>query len=62
MPKTDSEKKPAEKPEEASAKSDFSGTRLHSALARFTTSRWSKFFGYGVLIVACRAIRILIRA
>ena len=34
----------------------------HAALVQITTSRWSRLFGYGVLILACRVVRTLIRA
>ena len=61
MPKTDSERRPS-RGLDVAAKGDFGSMRLHSALARFTTSRWSKLFGYGALIVACRAVRTLIQA
>jgi hypothetical protein len=37
-------------------------SRLHAVLASVATSRWSRLFGYGVLIVACRIVRTLIRA
>lgn len=33
-----------------------------AVLARLATSRWSRGVGYGVLIVACRVVRTLIRA
>jgi hypothetical protein len=36
--------------------------KSHALLARFATSRWSRFVGYGVLIVACRVVRTFIRA
>jgi hypothetical protein len=31
-------------------------------LASIATSRWSRFLGYGALIVACRVVRTMIRA
>jgi hypothetical protein len=45
-----------------SEKEGLAHSRSHAALARITTSRWSRLFGYGVLILACRVVRTLIRA
>ena len=43
-------------------KEEFTHSRSHAVLVRITTSRWSRLFGYGVLIFACRVVRTLIRA
>jgi hypothetical protein len=43
-------------------KEGFAHNRSHAALSRLTTSRWSRLFGYGVLIFACRVVRTLIHA
>ncbi|HZB82006.1 MAG TPA: hypothetical protein VE288_04050 [Rubrobacteraceae bacterium] len=40
----------------------FTETRLHAALAALGTSRWARFFGYGILLVACRVVRTIIQA
>ncbi|MDQ3911033.1 MAG: hypothetical protein M3305_04515 [Actinomycetota bacterium] len=40
----------------------FVGSRVHSALAYLATRRWPRFFGYSMLIVACRVVRTIIRA
>jgi hypothetical protein len=49
-------------PKGMSEKEVLAHSRSHAALARITTSRWSRLFGYGVLILACRVVRTLIRA
>ncbi len=40
----------------------FTNTRSHAALAYLATRRWPRFFGYGLLIVACQAVRTALRA
>jgi hypothetical protein len=40
----------------------FTQTKLHAALASLGTSRWARFFGYGILLVACRVVRTIIQA
>ena len=49
-------------PEDAPKEGGFTHTRSHAVLASIATSRWSHFLGYGVLIVACRVVRTIIRA
>ena len=49
-------------PEGASKEGGFTHSRTHAVLASIATSRWSRYFGYGVLIVACRVVRTMIRA
>jgi hypothetical protein len=40
----------------------FAASRVHAVLAFLATRRWPRFFGYGMLIVACRVVRTIIRA
>jgi hypothetical protein len=40
----------------------FAASRVHAVLAFLATRRWPRFFGYGMLIVACRIVRTIIRA
>jgi len=40
----------------------FVDSRVHAALAYLATRRWPRLFGYGMLIVACRVVRTIIRA
>ena len=40
----------------------FASTRSYALLAYLATRRWPRFFGYGLLIVACRVVRTAIRA
>ncbi len=49
-------------PENAPKEGGFTHTRTHAVLASIATSRWSRYFGYGALIVACRVVRTMIRA
>jgi hypothetical protein len=60
------EAKPGEsqsvRPETTSEEGRFAHSRTHTVLASIATSRWSRLFGYGVLIVACRVVRTIIRA
>jgi hypothetical protein len=49
-------------PEGTPKKGVFTQSRTHAVLASIATSRWSRFLGYGVLIVACRVVRTMIRA
>jgi hypothetical protein len=40
----------------------FAASRTHAVLAFLATRRWPRFLGYGMLIVACRVVRTIIRA
>ncbi len=40
----------------------FAATRAHAVLAFLATQRWPRLIGYGMLIVACRVVRTIIRA
>ena len=40
----------------------FATSRVHAVLAFLATRRWPRFLGYGMLIVACRVVRTIIRA
>ena len=40
----------------------FAASRVHAVLAFLATRRWPRFFGYGMLVVACRVVRTIIRA
>ena len=40
----------------------FPASRVHAVLAFLATRRWPRFLGYGMLIVACRVVRTIIRA
>ncbi len=41
----------------------FAATRTHAVLAFLATRRWwPRLFGYGMLIIACRVVRTIIRA
>ncbi len=43
-------------------KAALANSRLHAVLAYLATRRWPRLFGYGMLIVACRVVRTIIRA
>ncbi len=46
----------------ANGEVEFELGKSRAVLARLATSRWSRGVSYGVLIVACRVVRTLIRA
>jgi hypothetical protein len=48
--------------EHTTTEGSFTQSRLHAALASLGTSRWARFFGYGILLVACRVVRTIIQA
>jgi hypothetical protein len=49
-------------PQATPERGGFTSTRSHAVLAYLATRRWPRFFGYGLLIVACRVVRTAIRA
>ncbi len=46
----------------AHRKGGFADSWLHAVLASLSTRRWSRVFGYGALLVACRVVRGIIQA
>jgi hypothetical protein len=54
--------RPAEARSAAKEEGGFATSRAHAVLAFLATRRWPRLFGYGMLILACRIVRTIIRA